>query len=1154
MIRALAEDVRCRLRSGVAITSVGQCVEELLLNSADAQASCIAVRVDLEVFKVQVVDNGYGLCPEDMKRVGMRYFTSKCHSIKDLEDLQCYGFRGEAIASLADVSSVVEICSKHKNTGRTFTKLFQNGKPLDVREAETSRPSAGTTITIYNLFYNLPVRRKSIDQTLELEKIRQKVEAVSLVSPSISFSLKNDAVCSMVLQLPKTKDVCSRFCQIYGLTRAQSLRDVRHTLDNVTIHGFVGCEGHYNRTMQFLYVNNRFVLKTRLHKLIDFILRKESIICRPKTSQVGKTNISPGRHRSNSDLYGMFVLNIQCSYHEYDVCFQPDKTLIEFQDWSTIALCVQQGIKAFLKRENLFLEASKDEITEFNQRHNFNLLCNEIQYEGDERLAAPQNTCEKIIQHSDLRSKPVCRSILDRAQMSPDSAVLSDIENVQGPEENKSPIRSQTDVPEQCVDGEQCYCPTGCVKFRAGRAGGQNVVTDKYKEEVMTVGHILESSEDCTECTVSNKQQTTSDSCVGNIQDSVCVNEDSLAVQHSPSRQYSVPHRSLSAESEAPGRNSNMGSDAGESPETAGNKITNENLENNLNENANDFTVHCSALTQRHLVIKDPISIRYKSTNVATKRPNPLKLHLPASLGSLDRFRRHYSKVLTSRGRLEWRPSHETSYPGGDLCQSVSDVLQNMTPAKTTQETFSPFTLSDYVSKGGRSSLTTKLLRLKENTEVEIPAGDLPVSSIPSREPSMEMFNQSTSFKSTMQEDTETNTNSNPLLREQRRPLNDAGAKEVQTDDKLSAEHKWLQCYEESLGKNVFINTSTGLSTYIAPTLDRRTACTKDVSNTSVTVVCSNDNGPLQSLYSKWKNPVFARHPMVAVDVTSDNSDVLAVKIHNILYPYRFTKEMVHTMKVVEQVDNKFIACLMDTKMEQTGGGNLLVLVDQHAAHERVRLEQLIADSFQASSEECGRRLKVSVVDPPLELDLTEEQYRLLRTRAGTLRRVGLSLLFPDSGNNRVLVSEIPLCFVEKEASETHRGRTTVAKRIVQEFLQEQAQVPGAGPRTLPGTVLRVLASQACHGAVKFNDPLSLEESRHLMRSLARCSLPFQCAHGRPAILPLADLQHMEQEVSPKPNLTRLRRQHRAWQLFGKGSSLAPEQTHLDSSYTQTCT
>ncbi|XP_063804355.1 DNA mismatch repair protein Mlh3 isoform X2 [Pseudophryne corroboree] len=1226
MIRVLTEEVRGRLRSGVAVTSVGQCVEELLLNSADAHASCVAVRVDLEVFKVQVVDNGCGLCMEDMDRVGVRYFTSKCHSIKDLENLKFYGFRGEAIASMVDVCSVVEVCSRHKNTDRTFTKLFQNGKPRAVQEAVTERPSPGTTVTLYNLFYNMPVRRKCVDQVLELERIRQKVEAVSLVNPSISFSLKNDVLHSIVLQLPKTKDVSSRFCQIYGLSRSRNLREVQHALNGFSINGLISREGHYNRAMQFLYVNNRFVLRTRLHKLIDFILRKESIICRPKTSLVGKTNGSPGRHRSSCDLYGIFVINIQCGYYEYDVCFQPDKTLIEFQDWSNILLGVEQGVKAFLQRENLFSEASKDEITEFNQRHHFSLSCRDSQHEADQELASSWN--------AHLKSKPVCRSNLVSAHKSQGAGDTSDIDNDQSPRDSTG----------------KSVCPTLRVDSGDRKIDEQNVRTEEeHIEEGIKGGDVLALAADQAKhaATSAYNNQETADSArphswVGNVLACGLVNEESLEGQHSQSGPFSVSGRRFSALSEEPERNISetppptdvtrrtilFQNSSLRDTETAGNKMTKGNSENDFEEEHNDLDVTPSVLRLRksHQEIKGPVVLKYKSDNLTTERPNKrklIKLHSAANLDSLDKFRRLYKKVPTSdnhpagRGSLQLRPPDEpeqmetnSTHHSDDSCRAVRDLppntLQDMarTPAVGTGEAstemdVSPLTLSDYVSSNlkeqsgskCRSSLTAKLFKLKEmevaSCPMDTPTGGLSVNSMTPAEPSVILLNQSAPLPSATQGNNVINTNSSPPIGEQKWPSSDAGAEELHTDDCPTEAPRWLQCYEESLGRSVFINTSTGLSSYSAPTVDRRTACTKDLSNMSVNVVCNNGcqyqcypfrsevvipslpraergpvehgggNGPLQSLYSEWKNPVFVRPPLVAVDVSSGNADALAVKIHNILYPYRFTKEMIHTVKVLQQVDNKFIACLMDTQAEQIdgkAGGNLLVLVDQHAAHERVRLEQLIADSLQPSEEDCERRLKVSVVNPPLQLDITEEQSRLLRSRAGMLERVGLSLTFPDSGSNHVLVGEIPLCFVEKEASETHRGRTTVAKKIVEELLQEQVQllqVPGAGPGTLPGTVLRVLASQACHGAVKFNDPLSLDECRHLVHSLARCSLPFQCAHGRPAILPLADLLHMEpeHEVSPKPNMTRLKRQHRAWQLFGKQSSVSG----ADNNHKDTC-
>ena len=84
IVRPLQEDVRSYLRSGVAITSLTQCVEELVLNSLDAGSTSITVRIDIPNFRVQVSDNGSGIAFEDLNRVGGRYMSSKCHDLKDL--------------------------------------------------------------------------------------------------------------------------------------------------------------------------------------------------------------------------------------------------------------------------------------------------------------------------------------------------------------------------------------------------------------------------------------------------------------------------------------------------------------------------------------------------------------------------------------------------------------------------------------------------------------------------------------------------------------------------------------------------------------------------------------------------------------------------------------------------------------------------------------------------------------------------------------------------------------------------------------------------------------------------------------------------------------------------------------------------------------
>lgn len=433
MIKCLSDEVQAKLRSGLAIISLGQCVEELILNSIDAEAKCVAVRVNMETFQVQVIDNGFGMTGDDIEKVGNRYFTSKCRSIQDLENPKFHGFRGEALASIADMASAVEISSKKSMAMKTFVKLFQNGKALHACEADLTRPSVGTTVTVYNLFSQFPVRRKSMDPRLEFEKVRQRVEAISLVHPSVSFSLRNDVSGAMVLQLPKTKDICSRFCQIYGLGKSQKLREIHFKYEEFEFGGYISSEAHYNKNMQFLFVNRRLVLRTKLHKLIDFLLRKESTICRPKNGSANRQMNSSPRHRSAPELHGIYVINVQCQGREYDVCMEPAKTLIEFQNWDTLLVCIQEGVKRFLKRENLFVELSGDAIKGFNEDNDFSLFGATLETHASTRENCDQSSfqeaCTNILDSYEmlnLQSKAVKRTAIEsrNTQNSGDSEAI----------------------------------------------------------------------------------------------------------------------------------------------------------------------------------------------------------------------------------------------------------------------------------------------------------------------------------------------------------------------------------------------------------------------------------------------------------------------------------------------------------------------------------------------------------------------------------------------------------------------------------------------------------------------------------------------------------------------------------------------------------
>ncbi|XP_006811535.1 DNA mismatch repair protein Mlh3-like [Saccoglossus kowalevskii] len=377
-IQPLSDEVRSRLRSGIAITSLTQCVEELVLNSIDANATCIAVRVDIPCYKVHVIDNGTGITVEQMKLIGQRYATSKCHNIQDLENLSYYGFRGEALASICDVTGVLEIVSKAKSSNCTYCKLFKNGKPLEVFKAEKPRPSQGTTITVHDFFYNLPVRRKTMSPVLEFERVRQCLEGIALMRPFVSLSLRNDYTGVKTLQTHKSDSILGTFGQLFGVGKARIMKEMQYSYNEFTIIGHIGTDGHTNKNIQFIYVNGRLLLKTKLHKVVNVLLSK-SVIVKSRATLNG-TTLQTNQQRLGY-LHPMFVLNIQCPLSEYDICLEPSKTLVEFKDWDGILLCLENFILEFLKRENLTMKLEiPNNLTELeallNDEEN-NTVCNQ---------------------------------------------------------------------------------------------------------------------------------------------------------------------------------------------------------------------------------------------------------------------------------------------------------------------------------------------------------------------------------------------------------------------------------------------------------------------------------------------------------------------------------------------------------------------------------------------------------------------------------------------------------------------------------------------------------------------------------------------------------------------------------------------------------
>ena len=339
--------------------------------------------------------------------------TSKCNTIEDINSkLNFFGYRGEAIASIVDVSGTVEISSRHRLSQQTYSKIFHNGKAMPVTASKTHRPSVGTTITVYDFFYNMPVRRKGISPTLELEQVKKAVESIALVNSSISFSVRNDSTGENVLQTHKTNSLVSRFGLLFGRDKTTAMKDVFLSRAGFELSGFMSTDGHHNKSLQFIYVNGRIVKKTPLHTCVNNVLTN-SLICRKlskvadsnwrkKDQELGSDFVSP---RHTPDVYGMYVLQIKCPRSVYDICLEPAKTLIEFKDWDGIIFAIKTLVNCFLVRYNLNLGLISHEQQE--ERNSTSPITDSHKVVAQ---AVESSVARDLILEPVLQSKPVRRS------------------------------------------------------------------------------------------------------------------------------------------------------------------------------------------------------------------------------------------------------------------------------------------------------------------------------------------------------------------------------------------------------------------------------------------------------------------------------------------------------------------------------------------------------------------------------------------------------------------------------------------------------------------------------------------------------------------------------------------------------------------------
>lgn len=323
-LRILPGNIANMIAAGEVVQRPASVVKELVENAVDAGAEQISVIIkDSGRTLIQVIDNGKGMNPDDAVLCFERYATSKIATAEDLEDITTFGFRGEALASIA---AVAEVTLKTRTEDEEVGCQVEFAASVHNSTTEIATPK-GTNIAVRNLFYNVPARRKFLkSDNVEFKHIVEEFTKVALTRPEIGFSLSHNG--KDVFVLKPAKSLKYRIMDLLGASVTGDVVDVCADTSVVSLRGFVGRPDTARKTLgnQFFFVNGRYFRSPYLHKAV--MKAYEGMIA---------DGVTPS-----------YFIYLEVDPHSVDVNISPTKSEVKFEDDSFIFQVVYASVKEVL--------------------------------------------------------------------------------------------------------------------------------------------------------------------------------------------------------------------------------------------------------------------------------------------------------------------------------------------------------------------------------------------------------------------------------------------------------------------------------------------------------------------------------------------------------------------------------------------------------------------------------------------------------------------------------------------------------------------------------------------------------------------------------------------------------------------------------------
>lgn len=307
-IRLLDAKTINKIAAGEVVEAPKSVVKELTENAIDAGASSVTIEIkEGGISYIRITDNGCGIAKEQVKEAFLRHATSKMTQIEDLEHIFTLGFRGEALASIAAVAQV-EMLTKTREEEIGTRILIHAG---EIQEIEDIACTEGTSITVKNLFYNVPARRKFLKKpATESGYVSDLVNKIALGHPEVAIHYINNG--NTVLHTAGNNDPKTAVFYVYGREAAGSMLPVSYRKGEYAVSGLIGkpelCRA--NRNYENLFINGRFIKNAVVSSAVE---------------DAYKTKLLIGK-------FPVFVLNLEVEPAQVDVNVHPAKLEVRFRN------------------------------------------------------------------------------------------------------------------------------------------------------------------------------------------------------------------------------------------------------------------------------------------------------------------------------------------------------------------------------------------------------------------------------------------------------------------------------------------------------------------------------------------------------------------------------------------------------------------------------------------------------------------------------------------------------------------------------------------------------------------------------------------------------------------------------------------------------